>query len=197
MRRGSSRLFWTFTLTFWFVVTFRRGPGNWLLIAITWKKWTESFICALRILHLQPPNPRGTNFSRLVAKTCEKHRVQDCILEMDHKRWFLHKPLGKKYFGHAPPKPNKRSRERKVSSIQTARTQEHISRPIKYLLQRRLQILFSEQRGLYESFGTKKSRTKRPRRDRATQIARSEKRNKGGTFKTGARRSNEPTTQNI
>ena len=113
MRRGSSRLFWTFTLTFWFVVTFRRGPGNWLLIAITWKKNEPNLSYALSefcIYSLQ------THAAQIFLLSCSKNmwenRVQDCILEMDHKRWFLHKPLGKKYFGHAPPKPNKRSRER-------------------------------------------------------------------------------------
>jgi hypothetical protein len=43
----------------------------------------------------------------------------------------------------------------------------------------------------------KEIQDKATRRDRAMQIARTEKRNEGGTFKTGTRRSNEQTTQNI
>jgi hypothetical protein len=58
-------------------------------------------------------------------KNMWENRVQDHILEMDRKKWFLRKPLRKKYFGNAPP--NKRSREKK-SFLQIARTEEHISR---------------------------------------------------------------------
>ena len=89
-------------------------------------------------------------------------------------------------------KDREREREKKVSSdCKNSRT--HITTN-KTVLATSTAGSISEQRGLYEPFGTKKPRTKRPRRDRAMQIAHSEKRNKGGTFKTGTRRSNEPTT---
>ena len=159
-----------------------------------------------RIFHMRSQNFASTAskptrhkfFSCLVAKTCEKTGYKIVSWKWITKDDFYTSLWARNISGMRHQNRIKdREREREKKFLQIARTQEHISRPIKYLLQRRLQILFSEQRGLYESFGTKKSRTKRPRRDRATQIARSEKRNKGGTFKTGARRSNEPTTQNI
>jgi hypothetical protein len=65
-------------------------------------------------------------------------------LENELQEIFSARAQGKKYFGHAPPKPDEKTR--KKSFLQIARTEEQG---------------YSEERARYVSFGTQESMTKR------------------------------------